>query len=265
MARLISRTLIVEGRPARVWRGGSGPTLLLVHGGLGDAQLHWEAVWEGLADSFTVAAPDLPGFGGTAPLPVASFGAFAEWLDSLMETLGFPRAVIVGNSFGGGVARLYAAAHPRRVVRLILVNGGRLPRVPSIVLKLMSIPRLSNWMFERMRRQSFSRAGLKRLIGNERLLTPEFLARTQAASAGFVAAMRQAAFAALPIEQTPGCPTLVLWGEWDRRAPLSKGRALAKEIPGAKFQPIPGAGHLPQLEQPTWFLSLVRDFAQKRS
>ncbi|MGH2523317.1 MAG: alpha/beta fold hydrolase, partial [Anaerolineales bacterium] len=203
MAQLSARTLKVQGRPARVWRGGSGPALLLLHGGIGDAQLHWETVWGRLADSFTVAAPDLPGFSGTDPLPVASFGAFAEWTAALMETLGFPRTALVGNSFGGGVARLAAAARPARITRLVLVNGGELPRVPRWARGLMNMPRVSDWLFEWMRRQAFSHNGLKRLIHDERLLTPEFVARSQATSMGFVQAMRQAAFAELPEAHTP--------------------------------------------------------------
>ena len=264
MPQITSRNLTVQGRLARVWRGGSGPALLLLHGGIGDAQLHWETVWERLAHSFTVAAPDLPGFGETRPLPSASFGAFAEWVDELREVLGFPRLALVGNSFGGGVARLYAAAQPKRVTRLVLVNGGALPTIPGFAKGLMTLPHISDWLFELMRGQAFSRDGLKRLIFDERLLTPAFVARSQAASRGFVRAMRQAAFAGLPKDQMPRCATLVLWGERDRQAPLARGRALAATLPGATFQTIPNAGHLPQLEQPEHFTALVRAFCGSR-
>jgi pimeloyl-ACP methyl ester carboxylesterase len=72
--------------------------------------------------------------------------------------------------------------------------------------------------------------------------------------------MRQAVQAALPEAQTPQCPTLVLWGERDRWAPIANGRRLAAHIPGAAFQPIPCAGHLPQIEQPAVCLAAVREF-----
>lgn len=232
MPQISVRMLKVQGRPARVWRGGSGPALLLLHGGVGDARLHWEPVWEKLAHSFVVAAPDLPGFGETAPLPSASFSAFADWVGELREVLGFPRMVLMGNSFGGGVARLYAAAHPVRVVRLILVNGGVLPQIPGWARRLAALPRLSDWLLDFMRRQAFSRAGLKRLVGDE----------------------------SLPVRQTPTSPTLVLWGEQDRQAPLASGRKLAASLPGAAFRAIPNAGHMPQLEQPEQFVTILREF-----
>jgi pimeloyl-ACP methyl ester carboxylesterase len=258
------RTLRVQGRPAQVWRGGSGQALLLIHGGLGDARLHWEPVWESLAASFTVAAPDLPGFGGTAPLPAAGFSAVMGWTAALMETLGFPRAVLVGNSFGGLVARHYAAAHPARAVRLVLVNGGTAPRIPALLQQWISRPGLGEALVEWMRRWAFSRGGLKWLIADERLLTPDFVARTQAASTEFVRLMRGAFATPLSPNQTPRCPTLVLWGERDRLAPLSRGRALAAQIPGAVLRPVPGAGHMPQLEQPADFTAAVREFCRQR-
>jgi pimeloyl-ACP methyl ester carboxylesterase len=230
MPHISVRMLKVQGRPARVWRGGSGPALLLLHGGAGDARRHWAPVWERLAHSFVVAAPDLPGFGETAPLPSASFGAFADWVGELREVLGFPRLVLVGNSFGGGVARLYAAAHPVRVIRLILVNGGALPQIPGWARRLAALPRLGDWLLN-------------------------FVARSQAESAGFARTM-----ADLPHPQTPTSPTLVLWGERDRQAPLASGRKLAASLPGAAFRVIPDAGHLPQLEQPEQFVTILREF-----
>lgn len=263
MGQVLERKLTVQERPARVWRGGSGPALLLLHGGFGDARLHWEPVWTALADSFTVAAPDLPGFGGTAPLPNASFSAFADWVSTLMETLGFPRSIVVGNSFGGGVARLYAAANPARVVRLILVNGGALPHIPGPARFLMRLPLVGDWTFEMIRRRTFSPAGLRPLFADNRRFTPDFIARSQKESRGFVRAMRQAALADMPARQTPLSPTLLLWGEADRFAPLSRARELAAVIPGAQLQSIP-AGHMPQIERPAEFVAAVRQFCGRR-
>jgi hypothetical protein len=46
-----------SGRRVRLWRGGSGPPLLLLQGGMADAALHWRPVWEGLAERFEVEIP----------------------------------------------------------------------------------------------------------------------------------------------------------------------------------------------------------------
>jgi len=59
MADISAELIRIAARSVRVWRGGNGLALLLLHGGVGDAELHWRPVWNRLADSFSVAAPTL--------------------------------------------------------------------------------------------------------------------------------------------------------------------------------------------------------------
>jgi len=60
MTHVTPYDLIVQGKPARMWRGGSGDPLILIHGGVGDAELHWDANFEALGQHCDVIAPDLP-------------------------------------------------------------------------------------------------------------------------------------------------------------------------------------------------------------
>jgi pimeloyl-ACP methyl ester carboxylesterase len=55
-------------------------------------------------------------------------------------------------------------------------------------------------------------------------------------------------------------PTLVIWGEADRIVTPGFGKEYAAAIPGAAFRLVPGAGHLPQLENPEAVLSLFAEF-----
>jgi pimeloyl-ACP methyl ester carboxylesterase len=59
-------------------------------------------------------------------------------------------------------------------------------------------------------------------------------------------------------------PALVLWGEADTIADVAYGRAYAHAIPGASFEIIPGAGHLPQIEAPAALQARIRAFAALR-
>jgi pimeloyl-ACP methyl ester carboxylesterase len=79
VARAQACRIAVEGRPCRYWVAGpdNGRPLLLLHGGLGDAALHWGRALPDLARDFHVLAPDLPGFGASAPLPEPSYAAYA--------------------------------------------------------------------------------------------------------------------------------------------------------------------------------------------
>ena len=55
-------------------------------------------------------------------------------------------------------------------------------------------------------------------------------------------------------------PTLLVWGDDDRRSPLNIGRTMCDSIPGAKLVVIPNAGHLSSTEQPERFNKEVRNF-----
>jgi pimeloyl-ACP methyl ester carboxylesterase len=55
-------------------------------------------------------------------------------------------------------------------------------------------------------------------------------------------------------------PTLLLWGEADRRSPLEVAKQFHAVIPGAKLAMIPNAGHLSNMEQPVVFNEHVRRF-----
>jgi pimeloyl-ACP methyl ester carboxylesterase len=259
MAQINPELIRIAARQVRVWRGGSGAKLLLLHGGFGDAQWHWQTVWETLGDSFQVVAPDLPRFGSTVELPNLSLAELVEWLARVQELVGMQNAAVVGNSFGAALARLYAAAHPERVNRLILVDGGHIARLPKFARVLGGAEFLTP-MFEWVRRQTFSENGIRRAFGNPAHATPEVIRASQAASYGFVALMRQVVVSEPPASRTPPQPTLLVWGERDRLLPLARASKIAAEIPQAQLAVIKNAGHVPQLEDALSFVKIVRDF-----
>ena len=87
-----------------------------------------------------------------------------------------------------------------------------------------------------MHRQTYSHNGLKRVIYDEKQITPEFTANVQAAWPGYSAVIQQVATSNPPALRTPTCPTLVIWGEHDRLSSPEDGRRMAAEINGAKVQ-----------------------------
>lgn len=241
------------------WQGGQGAPLFLIHGGLGNAELHWSSVWNQLAKKFTVIAPNLPSFGETSPLARAGFAQIADWVVGLMDALNIESANVIGNSFGGGVSRLMASRHEQRVRRLILVNGGAIPNIPPFVGRMMQI-RFFDGLFNIIRRQTFSYKGLVPMFADKSFLTNEFIVKANSDSLGFVTLMRQSASEGLGEMITPLVPTLVLWGEADKFTKLSMGRNLKKMIPHATLQVMMNAGHMPQIEKPDEFVRVVSEF-----
>jgi 3-oxoadipate enol-lactonase len=252
----------IDGRPVRFWRGGHGEPLILLQGGMADAALHWSPVWDALAARFDVVAPDWPGFGGSQGLPEATWPAMLDWLASFQAaTVGGP-AHLVGNSFGGTVARLYAADRLRAVRRLVIVNGGGLaPEATAAALRALPA---DDAVLEQAGRAAFSRAALARMVADQATLTDAFMAAAQS-NPVILKILRQGLDGPPPGAVAPTQPTLVLWGEADRHAPPETGRAVACAIPGAAFSLVPCAGHLPQVENPAGFVAAVTAFLTAES
>lgn len=111
---------------------GSGPALVLVHGGHG-SWTHWVANIEPLSRSLRVIVPDLPGFGRSfEPEPAYGLDDYAGTLADLLEALGVERATLAGFSFGCLVCAAAARAEPARFGAVALVNPpGVGPRSPQ--------------------------------------------------------------------------------------------------------------------------------------
>src|SRR3989441_7881788 len=106
---------------------GSGPPVILLHGLGGDGS-RWRLNIEPLAKEFHVIALDQIGFGQSdKPLANYNTGMLAEFLVDFLKTVNIPKASLVGNSMGAGVA-LYTAVHyPQAVDRIVLSDGGGFP------------------------------------------------------------------------------------------------------------------------------------------
>ena len=119
------RRVSVQGRRAEYLDVGDGLSVLFLHGwGLG-VRAYRAVHDELLAQGLRVVAPALPGFGATAALPRTdiSFAGYADWAAELAAAVGVEQAVVVGHSFGGGVATALAHRHPELVRALVLVNA----------------------------------------------------------------------------------------------------------------------------------------------
>lgn len=84
-------------------RQGSGEPLVLVHG-VGSRWQVWEPIIGTLAEHFEVFAVDLPGFGGSAPLPRTTVDTLTDALADFLAAQGLDRPHLAGNSMGGGIS-----------------------------------------------------------------------------------------------------------------------------------------------------------------
>ncbi len=230
-----SRTLQVERRRASYAVGGHGPPVVLLHGwGLGHHS--YRTVLDELVDrGCRVYAPALPGFGGTADLPAKrrTMEGYATWVDAFFHAVGIDEpALVVGHSFGGGVAIRLAHDAPDRVRHLVLINSVGHPTA-SNGLALRATPSdRPVWQYglNFARELFWSREGYRvgqaiseDLIWNV-VLNP--LALVEIANV----ARRADLTAELAELQRRELPILVLWGDGDGVLPLSSFDALCAAI-----------------------------------
>jgi pimeloyl-ACP methyl ester carboxylesterase/predicted amino acid-binding ACT domain protein len=133
---LVWRRTKVEDRPAVYGVGGAdGPPVVFLHGWALGSHAYKRAMRRLTTRGCRVFAPALPSFGGTADLPGdrMNMGGYADWVASFMSEVGIDEpALVIGHSFGGGVAIKLAWNHPELARYLVLLNalGGVNRRLP---------------------------------------------------------------------------------------------------------------------------------------
>jgi pimeloyl-ACP methyl ester carboxylesterase len=123
---VVNQRTWVQGRPAAYSMAGEGMPVVLLHG-WALAQHTYRRVIEEIAEQgCMVIAPSMPGFGGSGDLRGEAFSmsGYAKWVADLLDVLEIEEpAVLVGHSFGGGVAIKLAHDMPSRARSLVLVNS----------------------------------------------------------------------------------------------------------------------------------------------
>lgn len=256
------KTVSLHNQSVHYWEDGERHerSLLLLHGGIGDALLNWSASMPILAENYRVVAPDLPGFGQTAALPMMQVEPLLDWLKEFLDALEIEHAAIIGHAFGGLLARLFTAAHPSYAVALVLVNGGSIPNIPPVMRLLARVPFLGSSLFYSLARSTIAPKELTRLIYTKEILTDDFAVRAQANTSGFAQMMRLLAAHPIPEKRTPPVPTLLLWGANDEIVTLVEAEKIKSSIRDAGLSPIADCGNMPHLEAPEVFAWQVVQF-----
>ncbi len=252
-----SQVITLSGRKVHFWKGGSGPALLLLHAAWGDAEMSWSRVWDQLAQSYTIIAPDLPGFGQSEKLSAPTLSDMATMLKELLGALHLDRVMVVGNSFGAGVAIKFENDHPQLVSKLVLVDGGYMPVIPGFMKKLISVPGVNQGFRALIRNVTFSRKTLNRSFANPTKLPAGFLEDIEQSTMDYSRISFDTIMNHSSPLTKPTAPTLLVWGAEDGLSTLKQADAIQKWIPEARLITIDGAGHMPQVEKPEEFVAAV--------
>ena len=247
----------------RYWRGGRGDAVVFVHGFGTEAAVNWYAQLDRFVPYFDVLAPDLPGFGGSDRLADGNCIALqVRCLRALLDDLGIRRATLVGHSMGGWVSLAFAAAHPERMRRLVVVDAAGLRFDPDMSLERALLPATLDDV-RLLIRANFQRP----------LRVPGFVLRDLLRVARRDAGPREALLRCLVYgdehvdDSLPGilAPTLIVWGAADPLTPLALGERIAASITGSRLEVFADCAHSPNVEQPERFNRVLHDFLREAS
>jgi pimeloyl-ACP methyl ester carboxylesterase len=240
---------------------GSGPPLVYLHGpwGLGPDR----AFVARLAASHTVHAPKFP---GTSSGDTEAAHQLDDWHDllvcygELFDQLGLTAPAMVGHSFGGLLAAEIAAATPKSVSRLVLIDpvGLWLDAHPVPNWMLLPFKARPAALFAEPEGEAARRFFEMPTDAAERVETLAQLNWSLACTGKFVWPIADRGLKKR-IHRV-AAPTLIVWGESDRVIAPVYAEEFSKRIANAKVAKIAHAGHLPHLEQPDAVITALSGF-----
>jgi pimeloyl-ACP methyl ester carboxylesterase len=261
------------------------PALVLLHGYGGMAE-HWRRVIAGLKNRYRLYALDLAGFGYTTK-PTNQQASYSPqlWVQQVAEfiqTRQEHKVILVGHSLGGLVSLLVQIDYPQLVAGLALLSPGGLPKANELqnsdgwgklagnAIKLPGLGEAFAAVFS-LPKEWAARKFLEGMYYNLAKITPQLVEqfaeplRQSGAAASYLAVSR--ASAKFVPDFRPGqvtCPTLLVWGEYDKiMPPDSFVPAWRNLLPQAEIYRVADTGHCPMDERPDLFNPRLIQFVEQ--
>jgi len=275
---LNEHTVTVDGKPLFVSEAGTGPAVVMLHGGGPGASgvSNYSRNIDALAAHFRVVVPDMPGYGRSAKGVDQDdpFGYLADMIRGLLDELGIGTAHLVGNSYGGAAALRLALDTPGRVGKLILMGPGGIGTtrgLPTAGLKSL----LSYYGGDGPSRDKLA-TFIRTYLVYDGAAVPDDLIDLR-----YQASIDPEVIADPPLRRPSGLrtlwrmdltrdrrlktlatPTLVLWGREDKVNRPAGGPMLFNLLPKAELVMTPHTGHWMQWERAELFNRMVIEFLE---
>jgi pimeloyl-ACP methyl ester carboxylesterase len=276
-------TIDSDGAVSVLDHGGKGPLIVGVHGLEGSAY-NWSLIAPELIRNHRVVAPDLSGFGYTAPLGRgSSVEANAKLVADVIKHFG-DSAILIGNSMGGLISLLVAETYPDLVTGLVLIDpaapvtkwlsirpaaAARLsvPLLPGAGPRLVDLYRATQSAEEgvaealafvakdadALDQEVWDHAVEIARLRRSQPWSTDTLCEAVQSIAPYV--VRRSRFAAVLHRATQ--PTLLVHGTEDRLIQVETARWIARQRPDWTHAIFEGIGHVPMLEAPERLLAVI--------
>jgi pimeloyl-ACP methyl ester carboxylesterase len=256
----------IDGTTVHYVSRGSGPALILIHGAGGSSREWTFSMMDKLADRYRVIAVDRPGHGYTSRIKNRANSAEtlkeqADLISSLATRLDVEKAVVLGQSYGGGVALAFAVHHPDMLAGLVVLSGVSNPWEGDLDPwyqstntwwgKYLLIPVLSN-LATKAKSQDIVNGIFEPDVAPDGYLEHmgfRLSSRTSQirANTGQINRSFEDITAQVDRYQNITAPTEIIHGDKDTTVPLPvHAIPLSRQIPSARLTVLEGAGHMPQ-------------------
>lgn len=281
---LVEHRITVAGKPMFVAETGTGPAVVMLHGGGPGASgvSNYSRNIDALAQQFRVIVPDMPGYGRSAKGvdQADPFGYLADMIRGLLDELGIATAHLIGNSYGGAAALRLALDTPHRVDKLVLMGPGGIGTTraaPTAGLKSL----LAYYGGDGPSRDKLE-TFIRNYLVYDGASVPDDLIDLR-----YTASLDPEVVADPPLRRPSGpmalrtlwrmdltrdsrlkrlqTPTLVLWGRDDKVNRPAGGPMLVNLMPNAELVMTSRTGHWMQWERADLFNRIVADFLSETS
>ena len=268
-------TLTIRNKKVQLLRGGNGIPVLYLHGLVADihslpTNAGFTTFHDSLAAAFSVYAPALPGYAdseGFDDLETVEDAVF--FCRDVLDTLQLDKVHLVGVSLGGWVATEFATRYAHRLHKLVLINplGISVPQA-----------RIGNFFYTVTPKAEGGQHEVRELLFQDQhselamgavpdQMPPEmtllfYKAQMVAARIGWKPPYLHNPRLKDRLFRIP-TPTLLVWAENDRLAPVGLAEVFAQGLAHAEVARIPNAGHSLLLEQPQQTAEIVSRFLQR--
>lgn len=243
---------------------GRGPVVVLIHGFPLCRQMWRPQLEELAAAGYRVLAPDLPGYGESPLQGATSMDLYADALIGLLDQLKIDKAVFGGMSMGGYVLCNLLERYPQRLhsAMFLMTRAGAddaEARSKRTALAAEAANGNLGPIVEAFESILFAPGGARKRPELVSQVRAWMLATDPHGVAAGLLAMRDRRDS-LELLRSFTLPCLVVGAEQDVAIALGHAQLLAEQLPDARLEVIPGAGHLANLEEPELFSAVLRDF-----
>jgi len=265
-----SQFLEIDGVRLHYREEGEGPPVVLLHANYASLFM-WEPWAAALKDRYRVIRVDLPAHGLTGPEPSGNYSLqrIQSLFEQFVDARGLERFVVVGTSIGGTVAMRYAADHPERIERLVMISPGSLEARVRGRTTPANVPKIADvlaWVTPR----AFTAYMLRNDYGDPARVTDAVIDEWYAMwmregnRQAMIDLLRQYVSGGVEAKiRSIRVPVLLIWGEKNKRVPLAlayETRALLANSPQVQLEVLPGIGHMLVQEAPKQSAAVIRRY-----